>query len=100
MPAETHQLGQAVGADDVVELICGLLGDQDQTGVAGATATLAELGVSAESLGDLWDAVCEEFAERALGPEVDPDFLDPSMSVHDAAIAMTVVLRAGSFDAR
>lgn len=98
MPAETHQLGQAVGADDIVELICSLLGDQ--TGVAGAAAILAELGVSAESLGDLWDAVCEEFAERSLGPDVDPDFLDPSMSVHDAAIAMTVVLRAGSFDAR
>ena len=96
MPAETHQVGHAGGAEDVFELLCVLLADD--TDEDPATATLSTLGVDAEDLGALWDAVCEEFAERSLGPELEPDVLDPSMTLEAAALTMAAVLMAAASD--
>ncbi len=87
MPAETHQLGRDVDARAVQGLLLALLGE-----AAGPQTGLAELGVDADGLADLWEAVCEEFGERALGPELEPETLDPSMTVEAAAEAIAVVL--------
>ena len=51
------------------------------------TATLADLGIDDGGALDLWQAVCEEFGERTLGSEVDPDLFDPTMTVVAAAMA-------------
>ncbi len=96
MPAEAHQLGPSVQAHDVVDLLCLLLADQPFDDPAGAT--LSALGVDDEGLSALWDAVCEEFAERTLGPDLEAGVLDVSMTLADAAVAMAALLTSSSGD--
>ena len=88
MPAETHQQGRAADAETISVLLGALLSDDD---VAEDTV-LSDLGVGADDLGDLWDAVREELAERTVGPELDPSDLDPQMTVAAAALAMASLL--------
>ena len=58
---------------------------------------LADLGLDTADLGDLWDAVREELAERTVGPEIDLGEFDPQMTVSDAARIMAWLL-AGAGD--
>lgn len=96
MPAETHRLGSRTAADDVAVLLEVLLGDQ---GVDDPDhATLADLGVDAEGLVDLWEAVREEFGERTLGPELDPDVVDLTMTLTAVAAAMAALVAPGRDD--
>ena len=98
MPAETHQHGQATDAETISVLLGALLSDDD---VAEGTV-LSDLGVGADDVGDLWDAVREELAERTVGPELDPSDLNPQMTVAEAAKAMASLLPGaggGSSDA-
>lgn len=86
MPAETHQLGSRVDTEHVLTLLYALLGDLPCDQAEGTT--LAALGIDPEGLYDLWDAICEEFGERSLGPELDPGVLDVSLTIEAAAAAM------------
>ena len=90
MPGETHQIIQDIDADTVMALLQVLLDppEADESG----TATLADLGIDDGGALDLWQAVCEEFGERTLGSEIDPDLLDPTMTVVTAAAAMAAEL--------
>jgi hypothetical protein len=90
MPGETHQIGYDIHADSVLALLQVLLGpsEVDETG----GTILADLGIDDYGLMDLWQAVCEEFGERTLGPEIDPDLLHPAMTVAAAAAAMAAEL--------
>ena len=88
MPAETHQQGRTADAETISVLLGALLSDDD---VAEGTV-LSDLGVGADDVGDLWDAVREELAERTVGPELDPSDLDPQMTVAEAAKAMASLL--------
>ncbi|MHB1931318.1 MAG: hypothetical protein ACYCUG_18155 [Acidimicrobiales bacterium] len=92
MPAETHQQGRTTDAESVIEFLRFLLNDQRDGADEGAT--LSGLGVDAGNIAALWDAVREELAERALGPEIDPSDLDPSMTLVAAAKAMASMLEA------
>lgn len=95
-PAETHQLGHQVAAEDVLDLLLALLGEcADVRG----DWTLASLGVDDEALSALWDAVCEEFAERTLGPELDPGTLEETMTLEAAAQLMARLLAESGDDA-
>ena len=89
MPAETHQRGRTADAETISVLLCALLSGDDD--VAEDTV-LSDLGIGAEDLGDLWDAVREELAERTVGPELDFSDLDPQMTVAEAAQAMASLL--------
>lgn len=92
MPAETHQQGRTTDAESVIEFLRFLLSDQRDD--ADEQATLSELGVDAGNIGALWDAVREELAERAVGPEIDLGDLDPSMTLVAAANTMASLLEA------
>lgn len=92
MPAETHQRGRQADAESVLELLRILLSDQGAD--AGEDVTLSELGVDANTIAVLWDAVRDEFAERTVGPEIDLDDLDPSMTLAAAANTMASLLEA------
>jgi hypothetical protein len=89
MPAETHQHGRTADTETVPMLLCALLSDEDDVA---EDAVLSDLGVDIASLISLWSAVCEEFAERPVGPELDPADLDPQMTVAEAAEAMAALL--------
>jgi hypothetical protein len=93
MPGETHQIGYDIDADSVLALLQVLLG-LSEVDVTGDT-TLAGLGIDDYGAMDLWQAVCEEFSERTLGPEIDPDLFDPAMTVATAAAAMAAELTHG-----
>jgi hypothetical protein len=96
MPAETHQHGRTADAETISDLLCALLSDQDNIV---EDAVLSDLGVDADNMGALWDAVRDELAERTVGPELDPSDLDPQMTVAEAAEAMAALLtRAGDRD--
>jgi hypothetical protein len=96
MPAETHQHGRTADTETVTMLLCTLLRDDDEIT---EDAVLSDLGVGADDCGALWDAVREELAERAVGPELDPSDLDPQMTVAEAAEAMAALLtRTGDRD--
>ena len=88
MPAETHELGRGTDPADVEALLWMLLGDPDADDSTATRRTLAELGVDAAGMADLWAAVCEEFGERSLGPEIDPGALDTNVTVAAAARTM------------
>lgn len=90
MPAETHQRGGNADPEEVVVLLFALLGDRVPD--APEEITLASLGVDEYALGDLWDAVREEFGERTLGPTDLEEVLDPSLTVEAAAAAMARLL--------
>ncbi len=89
MPAETHQHGRTADADAISALLCALLSDEEDVV---EDAVLSSLGVGPEDVGALWDAVREELAERARGPEVGPCDLDPEMTVAEAAKVMALLL--------
>ena len=93
MPGETHQIIQDIDANTVMALLQVLLDPPD--GDDSGTATLADLGIDDGGALDLWQTVCEEFGERTLGSEIDPDLLDPTMTVVTAAAAMTAELTNG-----
>lgn len=90
MPAETHQGGRPTTEDDVLSLLYGLLDDP----AGGEETTLAEVGIDEAGVALLWDAVCEEFAERSLAPELDPELVDPAMTLRATARTMAALLRA------
>ena len=90
MPGETHQIIQEIDADTVMALLQVLLDPPE--GDESGTVTLADLGIDDDGALDLWQAVCEEFGERMLGSEIDPDLLDPTMTVVTAAAAMAAEL--------
>jgi hypothetical protein len=94
VPTDTHQVDPKIGEDEILALLYGLLDDPAD----GEGATLAESGVDEEALGALWDAVCEEFAERTVGLQFDAGMLEPSMTLREAARAMVVLLRSRSHD--
>jgi hypothetical protein len=96
MPAETHQRGRQADAESVLELLRVLLSDQGAD--AGEDVTLSELGVDADTIAVLWDAVREEFAERTVGPEIDLSDLDPSMTLAAAANTMASLLEGAGDD--
>lgn len=96
MPAETHQLGCNADPGEVEALLWMLIGDPEIEDPTAATMTLAELGIDAIAMADLWAAVCEEFGERSLGPEIDPGALDPNVTVAVAAGTMASRLGHGS----
>lgn len=89
MPAETHQLGRSLDPEGMAELLITLLDPDidspDET-------TLADCGVGAGDVDRLWDAVCEEVAERTVSPDLEPGTLDPGMTVRAAAEAMVALL--------
>lgn len=93
MPAETNQRGRSADATDVLDLLLSLLSDPDD---ATAGSTLAALGVDDEDLDALWDAVCEEYAERSLAPELEPELLQIWMTLEAAACIMAAWLSGGS----
>lgn len=96
MPAETHQRGRAACPDDVVEFLCFLLGDLD---VEQADSTsLADADVDDLGIADLWHLVCEELAERSLGPELPLELVDPSVSIRRTAAVMAAVLEGAGGD--
>jgi hypothetical protein len=90
MPGETHQINQDIDADTVMALLQVLPDppDRDDSG----TATMADLGIDDRGKSDLWQAVCEEFGERTLGSEIDPNLLDPTMTVVTAAATVAAEL--------
>lgn len=90
MPGETHQIIQDIDPDTVMALLQVLLDPPE--GDESGTVTLADLGIDDDGALDLWQAVCEEFGERTLGSEIDPDLLDPTMTVVTAAAAMAAKL--------
>lgn len=94
MPADTHQIGRQIAEDEILALLIGLLDDPAD----GEATILADAGVDENVLGALWDAVCEEFAERTLGPEFDAEVLEPTMTLRAAAHAMVALLRSPSHD--
>ena len=89
MPAQTHQHGQPADPETVVTLLVALLSDEEDVA---DDAVLADLGVGPEDLGNLWGAVCEELAERTVGPELDPSDLDTNMTLSEAAKAIAWLL--------
>ena len=93
MPGETHQVIPDIDADTVMALLQVLLDPPD--GDDSNIVTLADLGIDDGHALDLWQAVCEEFGERTLGSEIDPDLLDPTMTVVTAAAAMAAELTNG-----
>jgi hypothetical protein len=93
MPGETHQIIQDIDADTVMALLQVLLDPPDGDDLG--TATMADLGIDGRDALDLWQAVCEEFGERTMGSEIDPNLLDPTMTVAAAAAAMAAELANG-----
>ncbi len=93
MPAETHRHdASGVRPDEIADLLWSLVADVDHEFVETEDATLAALGVDAVGLLDLWEAVCEEFGERSLGPEFDPTAFEVTMTLTAAARAMANLL--------
>lgn len=93
MPSETHQVIPDIDADTVKASVHVLLDppDEDDSSIV----TLADLGIDEGGALDLWQAACAEFGERTLGSEIDPDLLDPTMTVEAAATAMAAELPNG-----
>ncbi len=89
MPAETHQLGREVDHRSVLDLLVTMLGEDSE---ANAHATFESLGIQNEDLPAVWRAVCEEYAERALAPDLDPGILESSMTLESAAHIMVRLL--------
>lgn len=90
MPAETHQISHGIDADTIMALLQVLLDLPE--GSEPDSTTLADLDIDDDGVLDLWQAVCAEFGERTLGSEIDPNLLDPTMTVAAAAVAMAAEL--------
>lgn len=97
VPAETHQLGRDFDAAVVAEFLRALL-DGESHGGRDDDVTLAELGVSDDDADWLWEAVCDEFAERTVGPEPEPGLISPAMTIGEAAARITTLLEEGDGD--
>lgn len=97
MPAETHQFGRVVDPAIVAEYLHALLDDESDSDEAGVA--LAAFGVHDEDIEWLWEAVCDEFAERTLGPELEPGLIVPDLTIDEAAARIAAVLGRGSRDA-
>ena len=95
MPVETRQLGGDTDISKVAALLWMLLGDPDVEDSSVASRTLAECGVDAGSVLDLWAAVFEEFGECSLEPAIEPGALDPDMTITTAATTMANLLARG-----
>lgn len=95
MPAETHQLGRHVDAEGIAELLISLL---ERDTPLSADVTLAECGLGDDDVHWLWEAVCEEFSERTLSPELGAGALLPGMTIGRAAAVMAGMLADGGDD--
>lgn len=74
MPAETHQLGEEIDLDVVLDLVTAIVGvDVD---AAGTSLTELELDDDVSIL-HLWSAVVEELGERSVG-ELELDEQPPA----------------------
>lgn len=82
----------------VAKLLQVLLGSDEST-VGREGATLARCGVTVEDIDWLWEAVCEELAERGLVPELEHGALDLSMTVEEVAAVMAAALAGEDDDA-
>ncbi len=70
MPAQTHEHGEVITPQQVIDLLAAVSG-VDELAV---DASLLEIGLIEElDILSFWDAVAEEYAERSLG---DPDLSD------------------------
>ena len=96
MSAE-KELSHEVETTEVVALLAMLLGNPDTDDSYAAERTLAEFGIDASGVLDLWAAVCVEFADCFLESEIEPGVLDPDMTVTVAAETMTNLLGLGSY---
>src|ERR1035437_1042122 len=93
MPGETHQIIQDIDADTVMALLQVLLDPPEED--ESCTATLADLGIDDDGAVDMWRAICEEFGERTLCSEIDPDLFDPAMAVLAVAASRAAELTSG-----
>jgi hypothetical protein len=93
MPGETDQIGCDIDADSVLALPEALLGPSEKDEPGGTI--LADLGVDGDGTLHLWRAICEEFGERTLGSEIDPDLFDPAMAVLAVAASRAAELTSG-----
>jgi hypothetical protein len=98
MPSETHRHTSDVSTDEIAELLWSLVEDPELESREAEDRYLAELGVDAVGLLDLWEAVCEEFGERSLGPEFDPTLFESTMTVRTAAGVMATLLSRQAAD--
>jgi hypothetical protein len=90
MPAETHQCGESVSTEQVVELVLAIAA-LDQHPVA-EHATLADVGFDGDlAIYDLLGAVAEELGERSLSAE-EPDLDQVGPSTTLVAFAETIVV--------
>ena len=89
MPPETHQHGRTADTETVTMLLCTLLSDDDDIS---EDAVLANLGLDTADLGDLWDTVREELADKTVEPVVELGDLNPQMTVSEAARIMAALL--------
>lgn len=76
MPAETHRHGSGVTPEEIAELLWSLVEDSELDPSEAEGRSLAELGIDAVAMLDLWEAVCGEFGERSLGPEFGSSLLE------------------------
>jgi len=94
MPVETRQLGGDTNISKVTALLWMLLGDPDveDSSVASKTRRVRR---RRRGVLDLWAAVCEEFGERSLKPEIELGAFTPAMTVATAAATMANLLARG-----
>ena len=89
MPAETHQRGESVSTEQVVELVLAIAAAGEDH--FPEDATLADLGFDGElAIFDLFGAVAEELGERCLSAE-EPDLDEVRPSTTLVAFAETIV---------
>jgi hypothetical protein len=93
MPGETDRIGCDIDADSVLALPEALLGPSEKDEPGGTI--LADLGVDGDGTLHLWRAICEEFGERTLGSEIDPDLFDPAMAVLAVAASRAAEITSG-----
>ncbi|MFC0080821.1 hypothetical protein ACFFRE_01445 [Aciditerrimonas ferrireducens] len=74
-------------------LLCQLLSSERDVN---EQTVLADLDLGLSDILDLWDEVREEFAERSVAPDVDPNDFDPHMTVYEVAALMTSFLAASN----
>lgn len=76
MPAETHQHGDPVSADDVIDVLLTLAPEHESLLVERGTP-LHLVGLDDEVVVlDLWDAAVEDLAERGIGEPDLSELLD------------------------
>ena len=98
MPAETHRHGSGANVDEIAQPLWSLVEDAELEPPETEERTLAELGVDAVGLLDLWEAVCEEFGERSPGPEFNPTLFELTMTPEAAGQVMANLLDRQAVD--